>query len=51
MEMMAAMDVDLFLEIGPGKVLAGLARQIAPAARVVNVDDRASLAESMEAIR
>lgn len=45
--------VRTFVEVGPGKVLAGLLRQIAPEARCVNVEDaagveglRAALAES-----
>ena len=36
--------VDTFVEVGPGKVLSGLVRQIAPDARCVNVEDAASLA-------
>ncbi|HVG30276.1 MAG TPA: ACP S-malonyltransferase [Pyrinomonadaceae bacterium] len=31
--------VKMFVEVGPGKVLAGLLRQIAPEARAVNVED------------
>jgi [acyl-carrier-protein] S-malonyltransferase len=31
--------VETFVEVGPGKVLAGLLRQIAPGARAINVDD------------
>ncbi|MCA1816851.1 MAG: ACP S-malonyltransferase [Acidobacteria bacterium] len=45
--------VTTFVEVGPGKVLAGLLRQIAPGARYVNVEDaggvealRGALAES-----
>jgi [acyl-carrier-protein] S-malonyltransferase len=40
-----------FVEIGPGKVLSGLIKRIAPDARVANVEDRASLAAALEAVR
>lgn len=35
--------VEYFIEIGPGKVLAGLNKKIAPEAKVYNVSDAASL--------
>lgn len=41
-EYMAARGIDTFVEIGPGKVLSGLIRRIAPQARVLHVNDRAS---------
>jgi [acyl-carrier-protein] S-malonyltransferase len=40
-----------FLEVGPGKVLSGLIRRIAPGVRVVNVEDRSSLHATLEALR
>lgn len=43
--------VDTFVEVGPGKVLSGLIKRIAPDARVVNVEDRESLAASLEVLR
>jgi [acyl-carrier-protein] S-malonyltransferase len=39
--------VKTFVEVGPGKVLSGLLRQIAPEARAINVDD----ADGVEAAR
>ena len=42
--------VDIFIEIGPGKVLAGLNKKIAPEATVYNVFDQASLETVVEAI-
>lgn len=40
--------VDTFVEIGPGKTLCGLIMRIAPAARCFNVEDCASLAETLK---
>jgi [acyl-carrier-protein] S-malonyltransferase len=42
--------VDTFVEVGPGKVLSGLIRRIAPGARVMNVEDRASLEATIKAL-
>ena len=42
--------VGSFVEVGPGKVLAGLLRQIAPGARTANVEDRASLGAARAAL-
>jgi [acyl-carrier-protein] S-malonyltransferase len=39
-----------FVEIGPGRVLSGLIKRIAPDARVLNVEDRASLAATLEVL-
>jgi len=40
-----------FVEVGPGKVLSGLIRRIAPEVRVLNVEDRASLDATVKALR
>jgi [acyl-carrier-protein] S-malonyltransferase len=42
--------VDIFVEVGPGKVLAGLLRQIDRSVRVFNVEDAASLHATVEKI-
>lgn len=43
--------VEYFVEIGPGKVLAGLNKKIAPEAKVYNVSDMASLESTIEALK
>ena len=50
-EKMVAEGVDTFIEIGPGKVLAGLNKKIAPDATVYNVFDLASLEATVEALK
>ncbi|MBR2429895.1 ACP S-malonyltransferase [bacterium] len=49
-EKMVTEGVDTFIEIGPGKVLAGLNKKIAPEATVYNVFDLASLKATVEAL-
>jgi [acyl-carrier-protein] S-malonyltransferase len=49
-ELLAREGVETFVEVGPGKVLSGLVRQTAPAARCLNVEDSASLRAALEAI-
>jgi len=41
---------DTFVEVGPGKVLSGLIRRIVSDARVLNVEDRASLEATLTAL-
>lgn len=43
--------VEIFIEIGPGKVLAGLNKKIAPEAKVFNVFDKASLDATVASLK
>ncbi len=43
--------VEIFVEIGPGKVLAGLNRKIVPEAKMFNVFDKASLESTVAALK
>src|SRR3954466_12613827 len=48
MNTMIASGLESFVEVGPGKVLCGLMRQIDRSKTCVNVEDEASLAKSLE---
>ena len=50
-EKMLVEGVDTFIEIGPGKVLAGLNKKIAPEATVYNIFDKDSLESTVENIK
>lgn len=43
--------VEIFVEIGPGKVLAGLNKKIAPEAKVFNVFDKDSLESTINSLK
>ena len=47
MRLLIAQGVETFVEVGPGKVLSGLMRQIDRSKRCVNVEDEASLQKTM----
>ena len=46
-----AAGADLFIEVGPGKVLCGLLKQIDPALRSLNVEDAASLEKTLAELK
>ena len=48
---LSARGVDRFVEFGPGKVLVGLVKRIAPQARTDSVHDAASLAQTLESFK
>lgn len=50
-EKMVEDGVEIFIEIGPGKVLAGLNKKIAPEATVYNVFDKASLEATISSLK
>jgi [acyl-carrier-protein] S-malonyltransferase len=47
MRVLWAEKVEVFVEVGPGKVLSGLLRQIASQAECLHVEDAASLSEAL----
>lgn len=51
MERMLAMGCDLFLELGPGEILAGLLQRIRKGTEVISVSDVASLQSCVEKLR
>lgn len=48
---MASEGVEIFVEIGPGKVLAGLNKKIVPEAKVFNIYDKASLDATIQSLK
>jgi len=50
MHLLIARGVHTFVEVGPGKVLCGLMRQIDRSKTCLNVGDEATLAKTLEAV-
>ncbi len=50
MRLLIAQGVQTFVEVGPGKVLCGLMRQIDRSKTCLNVSDDASLAKTLESL-
>jgi [acyl-carrier-protein] S-malonyltransferase len=48
---LAGAGVELFIEVGPGKVLSNLLRQIDPAQKTLHVEDAASLEKTLAALK
>jgi [acyl-carrier-protein] S-malonyltransferase len=51
LQRMAAGGCNLFIEVGPGSVLAGLVRRTLPDARAINVSDAEGLEQAVTALR
>jgi [acyl-carrier-protein] S-malonyltransferase len=51
MKTLAGAGADLFIEVGPGKVLCGLLKQIDPALKALNVEDASSLEKTLAELR
>jgi [acyl-carrier-protein] S-malonyltransferase len=43
--------IDVFVEVGPGRVLSGLIKRIVPSAKTYNVEDLRSLTATLDALR
>jgi [acyl-carrier-protein] S-malonyltransferase len=50
MRLLIAEGIDTFIEVGPGKVLCGLMRQIDRSKTCMNVGDDASLTKTLETL-
>jgi [acyl-carrier-protein] S-malonyltransferase len=50
MRLLIEKGIQTFMEVGPGKVLCGLMRQIDRSKACLNVGDEASLQKSLEAL-
>jgi [acyl-carrier-protein] S-malonyltransferase len=49
-EKMIASGVEIFIEIGPGKVLSGMISKIDPNVKILNIEDKASLDQTVQEI-
>jgi [acyl-carrier-protein] S-malonyltransferase len=49
-QVLKGMGIQTLIEIGPGTVLSGLAKRIAPELQLLNVQDQASLSSTVEAL-
>jgi [acyl-carrier-protein] S-malonyltransferase len=47
-EKMIASGVEIFIEIGPGKVLSGMISKIDPNVKILNIEDKASLDQTVQ---
>ncbi len=47
MQSLKAAGADLYIEVGPGKVLCGMLKQIHPELKSLNVEDGASLEKTL----
>jgi [acyl-carrier-protein] S-malonyltransferase len=50
MQSLIAAGAEMFVEVGPGKVLCGLLKQIDPAQKSLNVEDSASLEATLSVL-
>jgi [acyl-carrier-protein] S-malonyltransferase len=51
MRLLISSDVQTFVEVGPGRVLSGLMRQIDRSKTAVNVGDEASLQKALKTLK
>jgi [acyl-carrier-protein] S-malonyltransferase len=51
MQTLISAGATIFIEVGPGKVLCGLLRQIDPTQKALNVEDAASLEKTLTELR
>ena len=51
MQALVAAGAEAFVEVGPGKVLCGLLKQIDPAQKTLNVEDAASLEKTLAELK
>jgi len=50
-QMICALGVDTFIELGPGRTLSALVKKCAPGVRIYNVEDTVSFAKTMAALQ